>query len=173
MFVHMSPECSLNLKDFQIRTSLDDEDDDGIYEDDDFEAEAEGDEDGLVPPLRVPTPEEDKPRKKANGRKKVNRPKSARAARLSKLTESELLPPRPHSARAVSEAVMKAEAAAAAAAAKRRHATAAVSLLKRDATKTRKNHQKASRSIHPTVEFYQNLSPPMSDGMNHMRCPMV
>jgi len=55
--------------------------------------------------------------------KKVNRPRSPRAARLSRLTASELLPPRPTSARA---ALTHAAAA-----------TAAVGLLARDAGRGR------------------------------------
>jgi hypothetical protein len=95
------------------------EDDDGIYEDEEFE---ELEEDELVAPLRVPSLEDGKQVTRKVSLKKVNRPKSARAARLSTLTEGELLPPRPNSARAASEA---AAAIAAAVASKRRSAAAA------------------------------------------------
>lgn len=130
----------------------------GVYDEDDVDA-AGNDVDALVPPLRVPTTEDKKPARK------VNRPMSARAARLSKLTESELLPPRPHSARAVSEAASK--AAAAAAAKRRAAAAAAAGLLKRDAaasdktsgaSKRRQRHHQANGKGPPGTTW---MKPPV------------
>lgn len=108
------------------------------------------DEDGYPPPpLRVPTL--GLGGKRAKKEKHSKRPSSARAARLSKLTESELLPPRPHSARA-SPPLAAAHLAAAEANKRKahpRHAAAAAGLLlKKDAlgTSGRVKKKKASKA---------------------------